>query len=120
MKSRSLPVTLEILPRDAATLKKRVPPTKYLAGQVLFYRGHLPYGVLIVYSGRADLRLRESDQKAPIRVGPNTVVGLPYVLNEEPYPLTAIVVEDLEASFIEKTLLSAWAKEKNSLFSHLK
>ena len=114
MKSRSLPVAMNIKPREATAWKKRVPPIHYSAGQVLFYRGHLPYGIMIIHSGSADLRLRETDLKTHIRIGPNTVLGLPNVLKEQPYSRTAVVVEDLEASFIEKTLVSEWTKTRDA------
>ncbi|MFH1262742.1 MAG: cyclic nucleotide-binding domain-containing protein [Pseudomonadota bacterium] len=109
MRKGDQPLVLSIDPKDAVRWKKRIPPTHFSPGQVLFYRGHLPYGVLVIYSGLADLRLRVSDPKrSRSRVGPNTVLGLRNVLREEPYPLTAVVLEEIEASFVEKTVLSEW------------
>jgi CRP-like cAMP-binding protein len=115
MKSRSLPVE-RIEPREAGAWKRKVPPIRFRPGQVLFYRGHLPYGIMIIHSGSADLRLREGDLRTHVRVGPCTVLGLSNLLNEQPYPRTAVVVETLEASFVEKTRILSWVKDRNGEF----
>ncbi len=117
MRRKSPPVMMEMKPRELAAWRKKFPPSTYRPGQVLFYRGHFPYGVLIIYSGTADLRTRESDPRSPIRVGPNMLLGLSYVLRGEPYPLTAVVTEELEASFIERTLIADWARNRELPFT---
>jgi CRP-like cAMP-binding protein len=107
MRRSSMPLAVEIDPKDAASWKRRVPPARFKPGQILFYRGHLPYGLLVIHSGLADLRLRATDpRKSRLRVGPNTVLGLSNLLREEPYPLSAVILEETEVSFVEKTLFS--------------
>jgi hypothetical protein len=116
MKRSSPPVAMEVDSRITAVWKKRVPPSRFAAGQVLFYRGHLPYGIWVVHSGAATLQPRRSDSHKPsLQVGRNTILGLSNIIKEEPYPLTAVVVEEIEASFVEKSLLSIWMKDETAI-----
>lgn len=112
MKGKPLPVK-PITPREAAAWRRKYPPIRFRPGQVLFYRGHLPYGILIVHSGSADLRTRETDRKVRFRVGPNNVLGLANLADEEPYSRTAVVVEEMEASFVGKTAIRDWIRDRD-------
>lgn len=95
------------LPPDWEDSIARGQPVYFKRGQVLFYEGHIPYGVFVILSGRVSLLegqtpcLREHSHLSP--QGP--VYGLDAALEETPSCCTCLAEEDCRALFISKSLL---------------
>jgi CRP-like cAMP-binding protein len=79
---------------------------QYHKDQVLFYEGHLPYGIFIIVSGKVNLVCndRETQEK-----GSSTPlyhpIGFDILLSQQHYPFTAIAQNDVKAVFIAKSCL---------------
>ncbi|HLG18440.1 MAG TPA: cyclic nucleotide-binding domain-containing protein [Bdellovibrionota bacterium] len=114
----SIPLALTIGPKSLTDWKRRIPPSRYKAGQVLFYRGHLPYGLFVIHEGAVELRITEKDLHAPLKAGPGAMLGLASLVANQPYPLTALVVNDVLVSFTEKSTLLHWIQHSDPLLVH--
>lgn len=80
---------------------------QYHKGQVLFYKGHLPYGVFIIMSGQVSLVGSEQDgQDQGLPVLPYNPIGFDVLLSQQHYPFTAIAKSDVKAAFIAKSSLN--------------
>ncbi len=93
-------------------------------GQVLFYEGHIPYGVFVIESGKvrfqtgnktcSDDHLKESRQ--------GKVLGLKHFRTEAPFCCTCVCETDCQLIFISKTQLmeTLSAAGSSALTTHLK
>src|SRR5215467_3807628 len=79
-------------------------PSSYPKGATLFVEGQAPRGVFILCSGRVKLSTTSADGKTLIvRIAdPGEVLGLPAIVTEKPYELTAEVIEPTQANFISR------------------
>ncbi len=111
----SLSMSLSIPSEKTAEWKRRSQPSTYGKGQVLFYRGHYAYGLYVIFSGRVDLCVSEKGGHVPIQARSNSLLGLPSLVSEQPYPLMAVVGKDASVSFVEKCLLLDWIHAKDPL-----
>jgi CRP-like cAMP-binding protein len=109
----SLPFCVPLDQKSSAKWCRKVSPNDYLPGSILFYRGHLPYGVFVIHSGAVELRVSEKDDRSAIPAGPDTMIGLSSLIAGKPYPVCAVVVEKTVASFVGKTVLLDWIKKKD-------
>jgi CRP-like cAMP-binding protein len=82
-------------------------PIDFKRGQVLFYEGHIPYGVFVILSGHVSLVeghspcLHEHSRMSP----QGLVFGLDAALEGIPSCCTCVADEDCRAVFVSKTLL---------------
>jgi len=76
----------------------------YPKGATLFVEGQAPRGVYIVCNGRVKLSTSSADGKTLIlRISePGEVLGLPAVVTDKPYELSADVIEPTQANFIPR------------------
>lgn len=105
-----------ITPLSDAELKAWIaqfPAHRYRPGEEIFYRDHFPCGVFVIQAGSLDLFFDKRSKPPPHRIGPGCVVGLPLFREDAPYPASAIVAEELHASFIGRSVVVEWI-EKNS------
>ncbi|MFH1016928.1 MAG: cyclic nucleotide-binding domain-containing protein [Pseudomonadota bacterium] len=93
----------------------KLPPGEYRKGQVLFYQGHYPYGVFLIHSGRLELLDHQREVLLPFDLGKGMLIGYELLQTEEPYPYTGIVAENLQASFLDKTLFFDWLSRRSPL-----
>ncbi len=95
--------------------KEILPPRKYAAGSVLFYRDHHPYGVYVIHSGHVDLFLDKRSKKPPHPAESRQTIGLPLFAVDEPYPASGVVGSEVLASFASRSLVQQWIREKNPI-----
>lgn len=106
---------ISLTDEEAQRWKEALPPRKYAAGSVLFYRDHHPYGVYVIHTGRVDLFLDKRSKKPPHPADSNQTIGLPLFALEEPYPASGVVASDMLASFASRSLIQQWIREKNPI-----
>lgn len=83
-------------------------PLTFHAGQVLFYQGHYPYGVLLVKSGKVELINRGQSCAAESWSTPQgNIFGISHVVSGSPFCCTGVAVTDCEVIFISKSELEA-------------
>jgi CRP-like cAMP-binding protein len=68
---------------------------------VLFQQGDSPVGVYVVRKGTVRMSVKAGDSEVLMRVAhAGSVLGLPGVLGNKPYSLTAITVQPTELGFV--------------------
>lgn len=96
-------------------LKKQGQVIHYKKGQVLFYEGHLPYGIYVLKSG--DLFFSRSEQKCVeehwSQMVEDRVLGIENVLSQNPYLCTCKAKTDCDVIFISKAQFSSYLLEKS-------
>lgn len=83
---------------------------EYKKGQVIFYEGHVPFGVFIFVSGKVSLQTKSKDaaKAAPL----NVPVGVDAFFDKTPYPYTAEAVTDVKAYFLGSSIIRKHASSK--------
>jgi CRP-like cAMP-binding protein len=99
-------------------LEQRSVPLPCLRGLMLFRQGDLPIGLYIIRSGEAMLLLTDENgnEVAQFDVGAGSILGLPAVVANEPYSLSAMVRERSQVSFVEIAVFEELMREQPSLF----
>lgn len=83
---------------------------EFKKGQVLFYRGHLPYGVFLLVSGKAKLLYENaSGQKTTARFPESVPFGFDFIAMGSAYPCTAVTESDVSVLFLPKSTLAGFA-----------
>lgn len=108
-------ILISLSTEEAKKWKEALPPRKYAAGSVLFYRDHHPYGVYVIHSGHVDLFLDKRSKKPPHPAETNQSIGLPLFAMDEPYPASGVVGSEVLASFASRSLIQKWIRERNPL-----
>ncbi len=76
-------------------------------GQVLFYEGHNPYGLMVLRSGKVSFQEGadpcRGEHMVPVAKG--EVIGVEPFFSESPYCCTCVATEDCRVTFIPKSLL---------------
>lgn len=84
---------------------------QYHKGQVLFYKGHTPYGIFIIVSGKVGLFGSEHmDPNEAFQASLQSPIGLDVILSHQCYPFTAVAQSDVKAVFIAKSSLDEFCK----------
>lgn len=82
-------------------------PTQLPKGSFIFGQGDPAQGVFVVSDGRACLSLSGQDG-VPVWsriVGPGAILGLPSTVSGQPYTLTAVALEKVDAAFVSRQTL---------------
>jgi CRP-like cAMP-binding protein len=89
-------------------LKERSRPVDCSEDRALFYQGDDPVGVYIVHSGVVALlmRSRDGDTVLEMTAEPNSLLGLPAVVSNSSYSLSAKAKAGAEVSFVPRELFS--------------
>ncbi len=76
--------------------------------RILFRQGDAPVGLYIVRSGEATLNMNSPSGQAvmSLRAGPGSLLGLPGVLGNMPYTLSASAQAGTELSFVTREAFS--------------
>jgi CRP-like cAMP-binding protein len=84
---------------------------------VLFSEGEIAGGVYLILSGEAVLSMRSEsgDTVMRLRAKAGSLLGLPGVIGNQPYSLTAMVRRGSEVSFVPRNDLEALMKAEPSL-----
>jgi CRP/FNR family transcriptional regulator, cyclic AMP receptor protein len=74
------------------------------ADRVLFRQGDAPAGIYILHKGVANLTMTTSlgEEVMSIQATSGSLLGLPGLIGNEPYTLTAIACKDAEISFVTR------------------
>jgi len=85
-------------------LEQRSQPVVRTDDCVLFRQGEMPRGIYILRSGEATLTMMSSTGEVllQLRAAPGSLLGLPGVIGQEPYTLTAKVKRGSVVSFVSK------------------
>jgi CRP/FNR family transcriptional regulator, polysaccharide utilization system transcription regulator len=85
-------------------LTERATPIVCAADGVLFKQGDEPTGLYILRSGVATLTMysQAGEMLIDVRVAEGALLGLPGVIGNHPYSLTASVIKGAELSFITR------------------
>jgi CRP-like cAMP-binding protein len=84
-------------------LEERARPVEFCRDLVLFRQGDPPSGVFIVKNGFAVLTMTSSAKIVmQVVTGVDSILGLPAVLGDSPYSLTADVTVDSHVDFLAK------------------
>lgn len=83
-------------------------PLTFHKNQVLFYEGHLPYGIFLVRSGKVALSSGGEICAAESWSAPQgKIFGISHVVSGSPFCCTGVAAEDCEVVFISKSRLVA-------------
>jgi len=97
-------------PALLAGLEKESSPFTCSANQVLFRQGDAPTGLYILKSGHARLTM-SSDACTDVLsfvAGPGSLLGLPGLIGNEPYTLTATALAGAEVCFVTRECFTAF------------
>jgi CRP-like cAMP-binding protein len=83
-------------------LKERSQPVSCIEGRILFGQGDAQVGLYIIESGEAALMMTSDSGKAVmcLHAGAGSVLGLPAVINDETYSLSAMARKGSEVGFV--------------------
>lgn len=101
-----------------SSLEKRSRPLSCREGRVLFRQGSLPTGLYILQSGQATLILESATGRAEmcLHVGAGSLLGLPTIIGNEPYSLTAIARKGSEVRFVTRNDFENVIRAEPSLY----
>lgn len=96
-------------PELVAALSKRSTPLSCSAGHILFHQGDTPTGVFILESGEAKLTMTSprGDTVVSVRASAGSLLGLPGLIGNQPYSLTAEVCQGAKCSFVTREAFTA-------------
>ena len=102
-------------------LEKRSQPISCREGRVLFQQGTVPTGLYILQSGEANLMLESTTGKAVrcLRAGAGCLLGLPAIIGNEPYSLTAMVRRSAKVRFVTRADFEDVMQANPSLYPKL-
>lgn len=85
-------------------LETRSKPISCRESPILFKRGTVPTGLYILQSGEANLILESTTGKAVMCLGAGAgcLLGLPAIIANEPYSMTAVVGKSAEVRFVTR------------------
>jgi CRP-like cAMP-binding protein len=88
--------------RLIGTLKERSQTVSCVEGRILFSQGEAQVGLYIIESGEAALVMTSDSGKVIMcqHAGAGSVLGLPAVIGDETYSLTAMARKGSEVSFV--------------------
>lgn len=85
-------------------------------GVTIFQQGDQPRGVFLVRKGTVRLTIRSGRSEFLMRVAhEGTVLGLPAVMSDHTYSLTAKTAQNCELGFVERKAVIQLVKEKPAL-----
>lgn len=85
-------------------------------GAVLFRQGDPARGIYVVESGKISLTMTEDDRRIRYRtVGAGYILGLPATICDQPYSLTAEVVEDVTLRFVDQATVVDFLRGRSDL-----
>src|SRR5258708_6117414 len=98
-------------------LEKRSQPVFCKEGQILFKQGDAPKGLYIVRSGGASLVMKSVSGKVVLRLNvvAGSLLGLPAIIGNEPYTLTAIASPGSQVRFLTRDDFEAVIRGEPSL-----
>jgi len=98
-------------------LQKRSTPISRAKGSVLFYQGQHADGIYLVLTGQARLSLVtiRGNVLVPRAAGPNSVLGLPAIVSNQPYSMRAEIVENSTLGYVSREQLVELMRSSTAL-----
>jgi len=91
-------------------------PLHFSRNAFIFHQGDEPVGVYIVRKGAVRMTVTAGDSEVLMRVAQaGSVLGLPGVLSNKPYSLTALTVQACEVGFVRAENLTRLIRENPAL-----
>jgi CRP/FNR family transcriptional regulator len=86
------------------SLKGRSRPVDCSEDRALFWQGDPPVGLYIVHAGKVSLTMRSVDGDAVLEMTaePNSLFGLPAVVSNSNYSLSAVAKQGADVSFVSR------------------
>jgi signal-transduction protein with cAMP-binding, CBS, and nucleotidyltransferase domain len=84
-------------------------------GQIIYYEGHMPYGLFILLEGKIEILNNGSSDK--LETG--AVLGVNSFLNSQGYSATAKAITECKVSFLSKAGFSDIKEKNNQAFTWL-
>ena len=99
-------------------LEQRSIPVLCLTGRILFKQGDVPIGLYFLKSGKVSLIMKTKKGKAVVHltVRPGSVLGLPAIVSNEPYALSAVAHHGSEVGFVARKDFEEMMQQEPSLF----
>jgi CRP-like cAMP-binding protein len=99
-------------------LDKRSQPVSCDQGRILCTQGEAPKGLYIIRSGEAALMMQSPSGEIifPLRAPAGSLLGLPAVIGNEPYSLSAMVRKDSDVRFVSRNDYLELIKTAPSLY----
>jgi CRP-like cAMP-binding protein len=99
-------------------LKQRSIPMPCLKGVAFFKQGDSPIGLYIIRSGKASLLMKTEDGKEVVHltVGGGSILGLPAIVANEPYTLSAMAHHGAEVDFVSRKGFEELIQSQLSLY----
>lgn len=93
-------------------LKKQAQALHFKKGQILFYEGHLPYGIYLIESGKLVFRKDEKTcfKEHEFRIHKDRVIGLHTLLDNLSNECSCEAETECNLLFVSKTQLSHFLK----------
>jgi CRP-like cAMP-binding protein len=91
-------------PELVAALAKRATPVDCDVDRVLFQQGEMPAGIYILRKGRVTLSMNSTAGEVilSLQISAGSLMGLPGLLGDRPYTLTAVARAGAQVSFIPR------------------
>lgn len=91
-------------PELVRALAKRSAPIDCKADRTLFRQGEIPAGIYILHNGQVTLSMNSLAGEAilSLQTTDGSLLGLPGLLGDQPYTLTAVARAGAQISFIER------------------
>lgn len=87
---------------------KEIEVQEYPANRVLFYKGHLPYGVYILYDGLLNFTVQKYRDLFNHQKAYPMLIGYSSALHREPYPTEVSTASKSKIGFIPNSLLHSF------------
>jgi len=104
-------------PELILALEKRSTPISCVEESVLFRQGEAPVGLYILSQGEATLTMN-SESGQPIvstQAAPGSLLGLPGLVGNEPYTLTAVALSGARLGFVSREDFAALMQSNPTL-----
>jgi CRP-like cAMP-binding protein len=84
-------------------------PLDCLEGRKLFRQGDDPAGVFVLYSGDATMILEDDGgvQVARVPMPPGSILGLPALVSDKPYSMSAVAMKGATVGFVNRNDFSS-------------
>jgi len=104
-------------PELVQALGLRSTPVPCADGQVLFHQGDSPTGVFILQNGEVTLTMTSTNGKTVMRaLAPaGSLLGLPGLIGNEPYTLTATASKDAQCKFVPRAAFTSLMQSDTTL-----
>ena len=91
-------------PRLIDALRKHATPVPCDVDRILFNQGDAPEGLYIFHSGGVSLIMKSHSGEVLMRMpaAPGSLLGLPGLIGNAPYSLSAVAKQGAEVSFVER------------------